>query len=209
MAIGKRESIVSKSNQIALPVGVRAEVELERAEKHNVQMQDMVNQYNDQILKGAIEDIEKFKTRKYFNNVIVVKLLKDDWIEKSATNGILFTQIKKSNKIPIETPQMGKETKMIDNPLPYRFEGIIVAMDETIPTKDEQYKDLKVGSLIRTISFDLKEDRYYFNDHERDHVSFEDIQNLSTNLFPNYEGYAIIHPGMIQNMFVNAEELRT
>jgi len=209
MGIGRKDSIITRNNDIVVPTGVRAEIELERAEKFNELQQEKIEEYNNQILSGAHSDIDRFKDRKYLNNAIIVKLLKHDWIDKNAPTSTLFTQVKKNNKIYIETPTMGKEAKLIDNPLPYRFEGIIVAMDNRIPTKDDQFSDLTVGTFIRTISFDLKEDRYYFDETKREIVNFEDVMNLGSNLFPYYEGYARIHPGMIEHIYFNPEELRT
>ena len=80
-------------------------------------------------------------------------------------------------------------------------------MDSDIPTKDEHYKNLSVGTFVRTVSFDLKESRYYFDERKRDWINFNDVRNMGSNLFPNYEGYALVHPSMIENIFNDASEL--
>lgn len=208
MSLGKKESI-GQADELILSHGALAKEELERREKYNLDKQAEIDAYNDAILAGAKDDIERFKDRVYVNDTIIVKLLKHNWIDKSAQDNALLggSAVSKVQKIMIETPQVGKEPKLIDNPLPYRFEGIIVAMDPMLAKKDTA-RMFTVGTLVRTISFNLKEDRYYFHDGQREWIDSIDLMNMSSNLFPKYEGYAKIHPGMIENIFQNPEELK-
>lgn len=202
--IGNGGEIILTGDQYA---GSRAKEELERKERANREKQDIVDAYNKEILEGAKADIERFKNYKFMNNSIIVKLLQHDWIDKTESDFLGGSAVSKVQKIYIETPQKNKEPQLIDNPLPYRFEGIIVAMDEDIVNKDPHYAQLKPGTLVRTVSFDLKESRYYPDEGKRDWVDFIDLANLNSKLFPNYEGYTKIHPGMIENIYLDSKEL--
>jgi len=205
--MGKTDNIGSDSGLI-LTEGTKARRELELQETQNKEKQAQIDAYNGEILKGSPTDVARFANRKYLNNTMIVKLLKHDWIDKNAENTIFGSAaVKKIHKIYIETPQMGKESMMIDNPLPYRFEGVIVAMDTEIPTNDPHFAGLTVGSFIRVKGFDLKENRYYFDEGKREWIDFQDMTSLGSNMFPNYEGFATIHPSLIENTFLESSEL--
>lgn len=159
-------------------------------------IQEKVSEYNKAIVEGAKEDIEMFSKRTYHNNAIIVKLFMHDYLVDGDSE--LEFQIQRSSQIPIQDPSKPGENMMVDNPLPYRFEGIIVAMDESIPENDPRMK-FAVGDYVRIEPQDLKEGRYYYHDRDRDYLPpLRDESEIHRDLFPNYKGYIKIHPSEVE-----------
>jgi hypothetical protein len=152
--------------------------------------QKEVNEYN-KTLKN-IDPI--FNTKKFVNRNMIVRLRKDDYILDIIKSTVLGnTEIKKSNKIFVETP--GGKSKLIDTPLPYLPEGILVAFDESLK---EIYPDLEVGSYVELGDFDLQSKMYYTDKTKFDVKIEVDEIIAGVNPYQNYEGYVKISPALIE-----------
>lgn len=157
--------------------------------------QEEVESYNREVLENK-NVAASILARKYFNQYIVVRLFQEDYADKALSIGqetSLLTDTtwtKKRNLVEATLP--GQQTQLIDNPLPYVFEGVVVAMDSSV---EEKHPEIKIGKVVQTIQFDLKSDRYYAYKNKRDYGITLDNLTLS-----NYEGYALVHPSMLESV---------
>jgi len=191
-------SDMSKSNG-GTPLILTSKDGFEREQESLKLAQEEVEKYNRET--EAMSDIpEPIKNRSYVNGNIVVKLFKEDHarIAKTVTNQLNSEPllIKSISKIAVDVPSSSAygSHKIVDNPLPYLFEGVVVAMDPKINENSNLSAKLEVGNIIQMISFDLKSDRYYPFKNQRDLVTMDDYS------FSNYEGYALVSASMIESI---------
>tara|TARA_R110000787_G_scaffold72345_2_gene161360 strand:+ start:2994 stop:3530 length:537 start_codon:yes stop_codon:yes gene_type:complete len=136
----------------------------------------------------------KLKEKVFVNRTVIVRLRKDDYVTEVIKSVVLGnTEVKKSNKIFIETK--GGESKLIDTPLPYLPEGILVDFD---PTLKESYPFLEIGSYVELADFDLESRMYYIDNSKCDiKIEIDEIM-AGVNPYSNYEGYVKISPSLIE-----------
>jgi hypothetical protein len=97
--------------------------------------------------------------------------------------------------------------KWVDNPLPYIFSGVVVAMSpgaiaaqqkefEEIVALDPNtnFKKLEVGDIVQLEHFMFQDKRYYKNEQQRDFIKNPTDYNIE-----HWEGYVKIHPSMIKS----------
>lgn len=99
----------------------------------------------------------------------------------------------------------------VDNPLPYIFTGVIVAMSpsakEYFNKQKEMMKDSSsykiptVGDLVNLEHFMIADKRFYLNKQKRDF-----IKNPTEYKIEHWEGYVKIHPGIIESVILDKDE---
>lgn len=149
--------------------------------------QEKINEYNAEVeaLKEGVHPA--FEDKRFINQNIVVRLYKMDRV----VEGKFFQE--KFHKIPIQG-QAGQDI-MIKNPLPYKFRGVIVALD---PKVTANISDLTVGAEVEiSPGNSLQDSRYYLTDEGDVPISREDLI-AGMDPFPNHEGYFMLKPGDIE-----------
>lgn len=186
---GHSHTNISPPPNIEIPTGSRAQNAYDSMIEAGKEKQRAIEAYN-KVLDDWNKDPSKidprFKEKVYLGSTVVVRLYKEDYMDNSNPK----FPIVKANKVPAVTPS--NKQIMVDNPLPYLFIGVICAMSEHAK---EQYKELKVGDKVDLTAFDLKADRYYL-----DKANIDLVRELveDKELLPNYEGYALLHPSVIE-----------
>lgn len=175
---------ISEAKSIALPPEEERKRKAAREKKQNLKKQEEVDAYNLTLL--SIDP--KFAKKIFVGNEIKVRLKKEDYIIKNSGSA-MRDGIKKDNLIALTVP--GSEDRMIDNPLPYMFEGVIVAIPKIIrDTYLKEYGiDLRPGTYVELKEFNLQNQRYYLDKANIDvKVSLDDLM-AGKAAFPNHEGY--------------------
>lgn len=175
---------ISAAKSIMLPPEEELKAKAEREKKKNLTKQVEVESYNDSLIT-----LDPAFTKKVFvGNEIKVRLKKEDYIIKNSGSA-MKDGIKKDNLIALMT-EAGKDI-MIDNPLPYMFEGVIVAIPKVIQEAylKEYGINLSPGTYVELKEFNLQNQRYYLDKSSIDtKVALEDII-AGKSAFPNHEGY--------------------
>ena len=175
---------ISAARSIALPPEEEAKLKAAREKKNNLKKQAEVEAYN-----ATLEVLDPiFASKTFVGTEIKVRLKKEDYIIKNSGSD-MKDGIKKDNLIALETPT--GEAKMIDNPLPYMFEGVIVAVPKTV--RDLYFKefgvDLVPGTYVELREFNLQAQRYYLDKANVDtKLSLEDVLSGKA-VFPKHKGY--------------------
>jgi hypothetical protein len=186
--------------------------------KQQEAVQKEIDRYNDEILKGIYDP--SLDQLRFINQNVVVRLLKCDYLKPSSelnvddVDKLITERLKVRQKVLVDdtTRTNGARGLWVDNPLPYRFAGVICAVDplvlEAVNDKDVKVWDmLTPGTFVQTVQFDVKSQRYYPQDQMFDPINEADPENMPT--FPEFEGYCVLTPGMIRAIVSNPEYLRT
>lgn len=200
MAVGKKVSIITPENSLYLPANEAQNIIFERQQKINNDKQAAVEQYN----KDLYDIDPKFDSKVYTNNIIIVRLVKDDYLEvtdesERTEGGILVNApLRKNSKMQVETT--GGRLELIDNPVPYLMKGVVCAFDPDIADKATGVfaRELKVGATVELLSLSLQDSIYYLDKSKGDSPIPKEDLVAGANPFPNYEGYVMIRPGDIE-----------
>jgi hypothetical protein len=203
--LGKTSSIITPSTDLILP-GKDQKKELERIEKANREKQAAVEAYNEAIFNID----EKLSGKKFCNNRVIVRLFKDDYIDKrieNAQNPLLSgTAVKKESKIQLESD--GGKLHIIDNPMPFLLKGVVVAFDEGIldRTTDNVLKDnLKIGAVVEIEPISLQQTIYYLDKSDVDSPMQANEIIAGANPYQKHEGYFEISAAHIE-CFINHKD---
>lgn len=201
MSVGKKTSIITPTNDLYLPLNEAHNIIFERTQKIDLAKQTAVEKYNE----GLYEIDPIFETKTFTQNIVVVRLAKDDYLETkdaefSESGVIVSAPTKKTSKIQMETD--GGKLVMIDNPVPYLMYGVVVAFDQDILRKADSEgvlaKNLKVGATVEISGLSLQDHIYYTDKAKGDSPIPKNELIDGANPFPNYEGYVQITPGHIE-----------
>lgn len=151
--------------------------------------QTAVEEYN----KNILEVDEAFKNKIFVNNTLIVRLFKDDYIFKTNMSESIITDVKKVNTIYVETE--GGKSAIIDNPLPYLFRGVVVAMSADV---EDYFPELQIGDVVELENFNIQNSMYYPDKSKVDPIIpvSEIIDGI--NPYKNYNGYVKISPRLIE-----------
>lgn len=199
MAVGKKTSIITPDTGIYLPENEAQNLIYERQQKLNAEKQKAVEEYN-----AKIYDIDPaFNDKIFCNNMLVVRLLKDDYVqvdkeEKTETGIIVNAPVRKTSRIQVESD--GGKLEMIDNPVPYLMIGVVCAFDPEIADKgsDTLKKNLKVGATVELFNLSLQDSIYYLDKRKADSPIEKNELIAGAHPFPNYEGYVLVRPSDIE-----------
>jgi hypothetical protein len=178
---------ISEAKSIILPPEEEIKAKAKREKEKNLKIQIKVDEYN----KALLEIDPSFATKTFVGNEIRVRLKKDDYIIRNSGSR-LKDGVKKDNLIALMTED-GKD-RMIENPLPYMYEGVVVAIPNAVKKHylDEYGVNLEPGTYVELKEFNLQNQRYYLNKANIDtKVSLEDLM-AGKSAFPNHEGYFTI-----------------
>lgn len=139
------------------------------------------------------------KNKKFVNHQILFRLFKENIIEEIILNDVT-TYSKKNKQIPIATDG-GTRQKLIDNPLLYIYEGIVVDFDEKLLKNGFEF--LKKGLHVDLGYFSLQNERYYPDLTKRDLPIGEDEIINGAHPYPNYEGYVLTHASVIESYYTD------
>ncbi len=201
---GKNIMVDDISTQSDSPVVLSpsaAEREIKRQEERQIKIQEEIDKYN-----ANLSNIdERFNKFTFISDQIIVKLKKIDYIKK-VEGGLLGNfVVRKEAKIPYQV-QRGNNvvTEHMDNPLPYRYEGIICNVPKHVKEafKERTGVELKEGMEIQLSSIDLSNCRFYFNKEDVEHfVSLEDA--IEGQGFVKHEGFFKIYANDIESIVLD------
>lgn len=199
MAVGKKSSIITPENNLYLPSNEAQGIIFERQQRINNEKQAAVETYN----KSLYSIDPRFENKVFTNNIIIVRLAKDNYLEmsdgdKTESGIIVNAPLKKNSKMQVETA--GGRLELIDNPVPYLMTGVICAFDQDISSKATgvMAENLKVGATVELVGLSLQDSIYYLDKNKGDSPIQKDELIAGANPFPNYEGYVMIRPGDIE-----------
>ena len=169
--------------------------------------QDEIDKYN----FNEIFNIDNhFKGIQLTGKSIIVRLFKENYI-KDVT--VLEDNVLYDAWLSQVDGRMNKteSPKWVDNPLPYIWSGVVVAMspnvladlvDEHNKVKfyDTTHKVLQVGDIVQLSPFMIADVRYYTNQQHRDF-----IKNPNEYRIEHFEGYVKLHPTQIDTVIKNKE----
>lgn len=161
----------------------------DKAEQDKLMLQDIATQnvissYNKD-LEYACEDI-RFKHKHFVGNTIIVKLEKLNWFVPSELNTDLFS-INPLQMVAVTTPDHPRG-KIIENPLPYNYRAVVVAIGDEVSKyrKDNKLTILEAGDIVELNWFDVKQYRYYPDKNKIDQITLDSPDAT------NFEGFAKI-----------------
>jgi hypothetical protein len=105
-----------------------------------------------------------------------------------------------------------EQPKWMDNPLPYVFTGVVVAIAPSIKADyvkeaarvkeltGEDMQVLSVGDIVHLEHFMFADKRFYINKQKRDF-----IKNPTEYRVKNWKGYVKVHPSMIEGIVTDKE----
>jgi hypothetical protein len=154
-----------------------------------------------------------FKGISFVDSALIVRLHKENYIKEVSImpNGVVIydawiSQVDgRMNKAERE--------KWVDNPLPYVFSGVIVAISplaqmEYVKKKETLSDELKdsfkvpeVGNIVNLDHFMVADRRYYPNKQARDF-----IKNPEEYRIVHFDGYVKIHPSLIEGIVVDKND---
>jgi hypothetical protein len=154
-----------------------------------------------------------FKGISFVDSALIVRLHKENYIKEVSImpNGVVIydawiSQVDgRMNKAERE--------KWVDNPLPYVFSGVIVAISplaqmEYVKKKETLSDELKdsfkvpeVGDIVNLDHFMVADRRYYPNKQARDF-----IKNPEEYRIVHFDGYVKIHPSLIEGIVVDKND---
>ena len=175
---------ISAAKSIILPPEEELKASVEREKQKNIDKQAAVEAYNDSL--STIDPI--FAAKTFVGTEIKVRLKKQDYVVKNSGSE-LTDGIKKDNLIAMEASD--GSTLLVDNPLPFMFEGIITAIPAVVKRSySEEYGiDLEVGSYVELREFTMHSNRYYLDKNKVDTKISQEAIEQGKAMFPNHEGY--------------------
>jgi hypothetical protein len=213
----KKKPIRSKLHSADKTIAVSKLKDLERLE-HSVSEETIrtekrqleIDNYNFEKV-NLVDDY--FKGISFVDSALIVRLHKENYIKEVSImpNGVVIydawiSQVDgRMNKAERE--------KWVDNPLPYVFSGVIVAISplaqmEYVKKKETLSDELKdsfkvpeVGDIVNLDHFMVADRRYYPNKQARDF-----IKNPEEYRIVHFDGYVKIHPSLIEGIVVDKND---
>jgi hypothetical protein len=167
--------------------------------------QAKIDQYNEECFTPD----PRFRVRTYQGNKVIVRLFKEDYIKNVHEVGDLTIYDAWFEEVEVQRYGQNKQ-KWIENPLPYVYSGVVVAIspevtaeylkrkkaiEEVDPELAKSFKVLSVGDEVEMEWFDLQSRRYYFDKQKTDK-----LKNPEEFSVDNYEGYVAIHYSQIESI---------
>lgn len=147
-----------------------------------------------------------FDTIQLTGRNIIVRMYKENYIKKVSeySDGVPMYEAWMSQVDGRMRPT--DQQRWVDNPLPYIFTGVIVAMSplsRADQVKEEAtfkehcpngtYVPLEVGSIVHLEHFMYADKRFYTDKQKRDF-----IRNPEEYKIEHWEGYVKVHPSMVE-----------
>jgi hypothetical protein len=213
----KKKPIRSKLHSADKTIAVSKLKDLERLENsvseetiRTEKRQLEIDNYNFEEV-NVVDDY--FKGISFVDSALIVRLHKENYIKEVSImpNGVVIydawiSQVDgRMNKAERE--------KWVDNPLPYVFSGVIVAISplaqmEYVKKKETLSDELKdsfkvpeVGDIVNLDHFMVADRRYYPNKQARDF-----IKNPEEYRIVHFDGYVKIHPSLIEGIVVDKND---
>jgi hypothetical protein len=213
----KKKPIRSKLHSADKTIAVSKLKDLERLENsvseetiRTEKRQLEIDNYNFEEV-NVVDDY--FKGISFVDSALIVRLHKENYIKEVSVmpNGVVIydawiSQVDgRMNKAERE--------KWVDNPLPYVFSGVIVAISplaqmEYVKKKETLSDELKdsfkvpeVGDIVNLDHFMVADRRYYPNKQARDF-----IKNPEEYRIVHFDGYVKIHPSLIEGIVVDKND---
>jgi hypothetical protein len=213
----KKKPIKSKLHSADKTIAVSKLKDLERLENsvseetiRTEKRQLEIDNYNFEEV-NLVDDY--FKGISFVDSALIVRLHKENYIKEVSImpNGVVIydawiSQVDgRMNKAERE--------KWVDNPLPYVFSGVIVAISplaqmEYVKKKEtlsdelkDSFKVPKVGDIVNLDHFMVADRRYYPNKQARDF-----IKNPEEYRIVHFDGYVKIHPSLIEGIVVDKND---
>jgi hypothetical protein len=213
----KKKPIRSKLHSADKTIAVSKLKDLERLENsvseetiRTEKRQLEIDNYNFEEV-NVVDDY--FKGISFVDSALIVRLHKENYIKEVSImpNGVVIydawiSQVDgRMNKAERE--------KWVDNPLPYVFSGVIVAISplaqmEYVKKKETLSDELKdsfkvpeVGNIVNLDHFMVADRRYYPNKQARDF-----IKNPEEYRIVHFDGYVKIHPSLIEGIVVDKND---
>jgi hypothetical protein len=213
----KKKPIKSKLHSADKTIAISKLKDLERldetisAENMKVENKQLeIDNYNYQEI-NIIDDY--FKGISLIDSALIIRLHKENYIKQVdiLPNGTVLYDAWIS-QVDGRMTKADRE-KWVDNPLPYVFSGVIVAISpiaqlEYIKKKEalpeelrDQFKIPEVGDIVNLDHFMVADRRFYLNKQARDF-----IKNPEEYRIIHFEGYVKIHPSLIENIVIDKED---
>jgi len=170
--------------------------------------QDKIDHYNG-VICNKIDPF--FNTLQLTGKNIIVRMHKENYIKNVSeySDGVPLYEAWTSQVDG--RPTREARARWVDNPLPYIFTGVVVAMSpsaridankEVKLIKEElpgvTCKALEVGDIIHMEHFMYADKRFYVDKQKRDF-----IKNPEEYKIEHWEGYIKIHPSLIEGVVLN------
>ena len=169
-----------------------------------------IDDYNFQEI-NIIDDY--FKGISFVDSALIVRLHKENYIKQVDVlpNGTVLYDAWVS-QVDGRMNKADRE-KWVDNPLPYVFSGVIVAISplaqleyvkkkESLPEElKDQFKIPEVGDIVHLDHFMIADRRFYPNKQARDF-----IKNPEEYRIVHFDGYVKIHPSLIEGIVTDKED---
>jgi hypothetical protein len=212
----KRKPIKNKLHSANKTISIS---ELRDLERTNNVSEERLKVEEDQEKIDHYNFIEVNEVDSYFNSItfvdsaMIVRLHKENFIKQIDVmpNGMVsydawISQVDgRMNKADRE--------KWVDNPLPYVFSGVIVAISplaqldyvkkkESLPEELRNgFKVPEVGDIVNLEHFMIADRRFYLNKQARDF-----IKNPEEYRIVHFEGYVKVHPTLIESLVIDKNE---
>lgn len=188
-------------SEIMLPPATKLQLEYEQKIKACIEEQKKIDKYNTDI--HIIDPI--FDTKRYTGNTVIVRLFKNDRIDKSNIKDLdNIEDSEMINLIPVQKVEFeseGGKVDLIENPLNYKLSGIICAMSDLVKEKSKESigVELNIGDQVEFNS--VNELQMYYPDKTKvtGKVAANDVIR-GTNPYPNFEGYFKTTPYNIESL---------
>jgi hypothetical protein len=185
--------------------------ENENQRKLNIEKKQQEIDYYNFTLINEIDPY--FKGISLTDESIIVRLHKENYIKEISImpNGDVVYDAWTS-QVDGRTSKTQKQ-KWVDNPLPYVFSGVIVAISpltqakfiekrDSLPEElRDEFKIPQVGDTIMLDHFMIQDRRFYQNKQARDF-----IRNPEEYRIIHFEGYVKIHPSLIESVVVDMQD---
>lgn len=191
--------------------GVNAKQMAKVAKEKMEKRQDKIDYYNS-VTCNIIDPF--FNTLQLTGKNVIIRLHKENYIKEVSNyaNGVPLYDAWVS-QVDGRMHQSEKP-KWMDNPLPYVFSGIVVAMSPAVKIdinkeKEEalyldpnaNYKPLEIGDVVYLEHFMYADKRFYTNKQKRDF-----LKNPQEYRIQHWEGYVKIHPTMIEGIILEPKK---
>lgn len=180
-----------------LIVNPTSKEEIKKRLEQDIEMQQEVTDYNMDLCNAHID--KRFTGKKFVGNFVIVKLEKINWLVPSDINPELHT-INPLYWLNVVTPDKPRG-QLVMNPLPYNYQGVIVAVGDEVISYREKNKLSPIipGDMAELTWFDMKEFRYYPNKQTVDQIT------LDAPYAKNFEGFVKVPVQFIETIVSSAE----
>ena len=205
MSTSQRNQLTGKTSKDALSEIQRIEKRQEEIDTYNFETCQNIDPYFNSIQLAGSSMIIRLHKENYIKGIEMLlangQPVYDHWI--SQVDGRM---------------RQTDRPKWVDNPLPYVFSGVIVAMSASAKahfakekkmltdidaTLGEEYRMPQVGDIVNMEHFMFADSRYYKNKQSRDF-----IKNPEEYSITKWEGYVTVHPTRIESIVLDKEEFQ-